>query len=298
MRLSEELIAEIKKYNDENGFTQAQGIAELLSIATQNKVKTLLPGQKSDIEHFQALHKQVMDAYTHALELNASAEERAKADVQIALDSKDRTIADLQKRLDEENTKVKTAEDSVAAAAENLAALQKEADQAHKDAEAAHQTAEQQKQIADEKTKLNDMLQAERTANLEKLKAAESLEKEIASKDKEIADLNHQKDLDAAEIKHLHEDLDESKAAAEKAATVLEQERGKNADLSTQLAKAEAEAEKRELQAKAAASDEIQGLKAEKAALAQQVKDLQARLNEIKSEKQKEPKEQSAKSVM
>ena len=88
--------------------------------------------------------KAIMSAYVNSLEINSNAEERVREQFSSALESKDKTIQDLQGQVARLQGEKDTAEKVAAGAAEAAA-------QASKDAEAAIEKAESASQLAAEK---------------------------------------------------------------------------------------------------------------------------------------------------
>lgn len=98
-RLTQTTFNKFNEIKEQLGVSQ-QGTLEAL-IATYNLCESsaVQPELKTDIEQFSALLNSIQDSFMHLLELNKNAEERAKNSCRSLLDSKDKTIIELQQKL-------------------------------------------------------------------------------------------------------------------------------------------------------------------------------------------------------
>lgn len=80
---------------------QEAAFRELLKLADIEKIKERVPGRSDDTEDFKTMLDQLMTKYLSCVDAYANARDRAVADVKIEMETKTRTIADLQKKQDE-----------------------------------------------------------------------------------------------------------------------------------------------------------------------------------------------------
>ena len=204
-----EIIRAFKKLCDENGYTYSQAIEKMLASFALTQAKENNPGRAVEIEHFQALLNGLMESFKHSFEIYDSLEERLKKQYASDLDSKDKTIANLQSIIDQLKADKAAAEATAAEAME-------EKDQAEKTAEAAEKFRTSAEQTAKDKTTIADTL-ATKLAETEKkaegyddLKAALSI-----SQDAQKAAEQHIKDI-KKDTEHQIKDIQREAAEAAK----------------------------------------------------------------------------------
>lgn len=228
MRVSEEVAERFRAFCKDQGVSQPQGMDSLLSMMELVQAKESLPNRQTEIEGFEMHIKAVMDAFVNSLAINAEAEERVKQQFISSLESKDKTIKNLQDQVEAYQAMIADAqaaqqesEDKVAAAEAATAVAEKETAAAEKNAEAARQTAEDKSSIIDMLTmKLKEA--ENKVAGYDDLSAAvqkgQSQIAELQGKMKE-AEYNHKTELMEAEVKAAKEKA----AAQEQAAKDREQ---------------------------------------------------------------------------
>ena len=142
-RVDQETADKFRQFCMDAGMNQAQGFDHVMEVLEMDRAKEAVPGRATEIEEFERNIKAVMAAYMNSLEINSNAEERVREQFSAALDSKDKTIQDLQGQVARLKGEKDTAEKVAADVAEAAA-------QASKDAEAATEKAESASQLAAE----------------------------------------------------------------------------------------------------------------------------------------------------
>lgn len=143
-RVDQETADKFRQFCMDAGMNQAQGFDHVMEVLEMDRAKEAVPGRATEIEEFERNIKAVMAAYMNSLEINSNAEERVREQFSAALDSKDKTIQDLQGQVARLQGEKDTAEKVAADVAEAAA-------QASKDAEAATEKAESASQLAAER---------------------------------------------------------------------------------------------------------------------------------------------------
>ena len=232
IRADEEVIAKLKEVTEQ--FPNAsEALRALLTAQEMSQAKVVLKGQETGIEDFQAHADSLVRAYINALDLTANTEQRVRQEFIERLESKDKTIADLQKRTEEAE---KAAKEAVVIATET------EQRAAERDEEANRQLSEylsqaeqaQKAQIqAEENARIAEQARQEMEEHIETIKA----QRDEALEDKKKADIRSS-DLEA-EIKAVRQEL--SQAQLE-----LSQEKSAHAadKSAAEIAKAQAETAK------------------------------------------------------
>lgn len=206
-RIDQETADAFRKFCEENGWNQAEGFDNVMRQVELNKAKTATPGRAVEIESFEKSVKDIMAAYLNSIEINNNAEARIREQFATALDSKDKTISDLQKKMAELQDAKTTAEQTSASAAQAAA-------QAIKDEEAAREQADTATKLAAEKDKTILALTDKLTSAEEKAKGYDALTKAKADADAQITALQAQISADQKEHERV---LSDEKKAAERA---------------------------------------------------------------------------------
>lgn len=153
IRADEEVVSQLKEVTEQ--FPNAsEAFRSLLAAYEMSRAKEVLKGQETSIDDFQAHADALVRAYISSLDLTAGTEQRIRQEFVERLESKDKTIADLQKRTEEAE---KTAKDATIAIEET------ERRAAERDEEANRQVAEY---IARAEQAQNDKEQAEKNAQI------------------------------------------------------------------------------------------------------------------------------------
>lgn len=77
----------------------------LINAYELERAKAIIPDREAEIKNFQIKVQELVSAFTHSLQLNMDAEDRVRAEFQTRLDIKERSIADYQRQLAEEQEK-------------------------------------------------------------------------------------------------------------------------------------------------------------------------------------------------
>lgn len=97
IRTSDETYEKFRKIAQENFENQGQCFSMLIHLYELEQGKTLIGDRKLEIENFQMHINALLNMFVHSLQMNEDAEERVKSGIQDILDTKDRTIIQLQK---------------------------------------------------------------------------------------------------------------------------------------------------------------------------------------------------------
>lgn len=233
-RVDQETADKFRQFCMDAGMNQAQGFDHIMEVLEMDRAKEAISGRATEIEEFETHIKAVMSAYMNSLEINNNAEERVREQFSAALESKDKTIQDLQEQVARLKDEKSAAEQMATGAAENAA-------QAMKEAAAATEKAESASQLVAEKDRTIGTL-AEKLAIAEaKCEGFDALERENVELKEQIRTLlltiEEQKKDHAAEKKDLQKDMERKLSDAQKDAAlelvnaVAEKERESNAKL-------------------------------------------------------------------
>ena len=114
IRADEEVVSQLKEVTEQ--FPNAsEAFRSLLAAHEMSRAKEVLKGQETSIDDFQAHADALVRAYISSLDLTAGTEQRIRQEFVERLESKDKTIADLQKRTEDAE---RTAKEAVATVSE------------------------------------------------------------------------------------------------------------------------------------------------------------------------------------
>jgi chromosome segregation ATPase len=209
IRADETVLDRFKEISEEFPNQSAALDSIIAAWETQN-AKAVLSGMETDITDFESHLKSIQSAFLHVLDMNQNAEKRIRMDFKAQLESKDKTIIELQERVGKADEAVKAAElnaDEIAqkanAQAQEQAAEVAEVLERADRAEKAQRAAEQAAQAAEQA----------RTATAETL---ETIKEQLAAAKSETATM-------AESVKELKKRADRAdKAESELAATRAE----------------------------------------------------------------------------
>lgn len=108
-RVTDEVMAQFKGIQEEMGLTQDGALKMLVQAYELEAAKNAIPDRETEIANFQAKAGELVAAFLHSLQLNQDAEVRVRAEVDLQMQNKDKTIATLHDKLDElkvENAKI------------------------------------------------------------------------------------------------------------------------------------------------------------------------------------------------
>ena len=100
-RLNEEDINRFKEFATQNSLNQQEAFTSLLNTLELNNAKSTLGDRSKSIEAFQTTVNNLVKFYINSLEENTTTEDRIKEELSLQLTTKDKTIADLQNKLQE-----------------------------------------------------------------------------------------------------------------------------------------------------------------------------------------------------
>ena len=233
-RVDQDAADRFRQYCAEVGVNQAQGFNHIMDVLAMNRAKEAVPGRATEIEEYEMHVKAIMSAYVNSLEINSNAEERVREQFSSALESKDKTIQDLQGQVARLQGEKDTAEKVAAGAAEAAA-------QASKDAEAAIEKAESASQLAAEKDRTINSLAEKLTAAEEKCAGYDEIVRAEQEAKEQIrtlkAEIDTQKREYKTEKKELQPEMErrisdaKKDAALEVVNAVTEKEREMNAKI-------------------------------------------------------------------
>lgn len=104
-RLGEEDIQKFREFADEQGLNQAEMFQSLMNSFEMAKAKGMITDRAKEIEVFQDTINTLMNMFINSLAINQTSEERIRETLSLELNTKDKTIADLQSREKELNIK-------------------------------------------------------------------------------------------------------------------------------------------------------------------------------------------------
>lgn len=262
-RIAQDAADKFRAYCEEAGLNQAQGFDHLIQILEMDKAKSVLPEQSNNIETFELHAKALTAAYLDAVENGANARALVMEQCQSDLARKDKTIADLQARLEAAEAAQKASDSAAEAAAQISAQMSRETQQAHEQAETAQKLADEREKnismltdklrIAEDKSNGYDALKADteqtksalaeaksalteeqkvHAADIEKLQAEMNQRLKDAEKDAEIAQLKAKGEVDKqiAEAQTRAKELEQQLKDTEKDARIAQLEAQAKAD--------------------------------------------------------------------
>ncbi|MDD9150893.1 hypothetical protein OYT88_20455 [Sporolactobacillus sp. CQH2019] len=104
-RLGEEDIQKFREFADEQGLNQAEMFQSLMNSFEMAKAKGMITDRAKEIEVFQDTINTLMNMFINSLAINQTSEKRIRETLSLELNTKDKTIADLQSR--EKELKIK-----------------------------------------------------------------------------------------------------------------------------------------------------------------------------------------------
>lgn len=98
-RITTETSDQIKELCKQLGCTQDETFQHLISAFEMQNAINIIPERAMEIENFRCKINELISAYTFSLQLCSDSESRAKAKVDLLIQSKDQTIMELQEKL-------------------------------------------------------------------------------------------------------------------------------------------------------------------------------------------------------
>lgn len=112
-RADDDTFEKFKAIANEEFGNQGQCLAALVNLYETEKSKATLIERKIEIESFQSYLNKIGELFLMSLQLNQDAETRIRGEFERLLDSKDRTIVDLQSKVKELTVLMETSEISL-----------------------------------------------------------------------------------------------------------------------------------------------------------------------------------------
>ena len=106
-RLNDEDIKKFREIADENGLNQAEMFKSVLNSFEMAKAKGLISDRSKEIETFQETINGLVGMFINSLSINQTSEERIKETLSLELNTKDKTITDLQEQKEDLKEKFK-----------------------------------------------------------------------------------------------------------------------------------------------------------------------------------------------
>lgn len=172
-RITEETANKFKEIAQELGGNQQQTLAKLIEVYEMENGKEALPEMREQIDTFDGHLHALSALFLQILETNHSMRSQVRTEYQAQLDSKDRTIIELQERLKEaeegmKEWKKKEAEyeAQLTSGADELKRLQKELEQEQKNAAKLEEEFKKKEQTCEREQKRIQDAEAEVRASL------------------------------------------------------------------------------------------------------------------------------------
>lgn len=108
IRIAEDDIIKFREYADEKGLSQAEMFEAMMNAFEMSKAKALITDRAKEVEVFQDTVNNLVNMYINSLIINQSSEERIRETLSLELNTKDKTIKDLQEYKESTKEEVKT----------------------------------------------------------------------------------------------------------------------------------------------------------------------------------------------
>lgn len=205
---ADEATLEKFKTLSESFENQGECLATLITAYEISNAKHVLSDMKTDIADYESHIQSIQEAFLHVLEMNNNAEQRIRQDYIALLQSKDKTIAELQSRSEDLQRAAEAAEEKAKEEIEMNNITVGLERQYRKDAEAEADKLRALNIDYMDKSKLHEQLATERAAENVRLK--EELA-ELKPVKEEMLRLQEQNSTQAAELQSLKADIERMK---------------------------------------------------------------------------------------
>lgn len=240
IRASETVLEQFKVVS-ESFPNQSEALSALIGAWETQNAKAVLSGMETDISDFDAHLKAIQGAFLHILDLNANGEDRIRMEFKSLIESKDKTIIDLQSQLNTAEQRATEAEQRATEATAEAETVKKETtaeialmrdkltNAERAEAKTAEQLSDKNKIIDDLNRRVADQSKAIEQAKTAETRATEATARAVAaeSKVKELEmELQAQIRTATAEA-----ELAKAKAEADKEKAIAAVERTLNNDI-------------------------------------------------------------------
>ena len=106
VRAEEENIERFDKLAEEYNITKTDLFPQLLEAYEEKKLKEKVPGRADEMDAFKVCLKQLHDLYFSSVDMAVLAKTTAEQELKVELETRTRTIADLQTKQDELNERI------------------------------------------------------------------------------------------------------------------------------------------------------------------------------------------------
>lgn len=174
-RLVEEDIQKFREIAEQQGLNQAEMFQSLMNSFEMAKAKNMITDRAKEIEVFQDTVNNLMSMFINSLAINQTSEERIRETLSLELNTKDKTIADLQEYKEKMKSATKVTD-------EKLAELEKKVKDLTASLEKTTKELEQKTNIVDNQQKQINTLNSIVT----EYKVFKAVNKELESKNNEL----------------------------------------------------------------------------------------------------------------
>lgn len=109
LRITDNVYAKLKGIQEELNLTHDAALSMLIKTFEIENSKNVIPDRATEISNFQTKVTEITEAFLYSLQINQDAEARIRGEVSLQLETKDNTIADLQKKMKHKEEAVKAA---------------------------------------------------------------------------------------------------------------------------------------------------------------------------------------------
>ena len=106
VRAEEENIERFDRLAEEYNISKTDLFPRLLEAFEEKKLKEKVPGRADELDAFKSVLKQLHDLYFSSIDMAVLAKTTAKQELKVELETRTRTIADLQTKQDELNERI------------------------------------------------------------------------------------------------------------------------------------------------------------------------------------------------
>lgn len=126
VRAEEENIERFDKLAEEYNITKTELFPKLLEAFEEKNLKEKVPGRADEIDAFKTVLKQLHDLYFSSVNMAVLAKTTAERELRVELETRTRTIADLQAKQDELKERIEQLEKALDSSNKEINDLQEE----------------------------------------------------------------------------------------------------------------------------------------------------------------------------